>query len=253
MYSLSSPRDQNWAYFRSTGSGFLAKGRFSKLPYLYMKLGHWPKCHKLDGSWTDLQVIYRDALTAMRCRDDVLHQVVTPFAAAVGSDFILMQDNARTHTARVVIAYMDQEGIDVMDWPARSSDTNPTAHLWNLLQRRVWHRPNPPQTVQTLTEALEWHNTEQGAIRSPIRSMPRQCRRAPKLGLGMPATEQCFQSLGLNGLDNIHDMLVDCVNTFVWGYTWFSFVLLRHAYHHLSFLSGLWVHEYMLSHVYLVT
>ncbi len=34
-------------FFCSTGSGFRATGRFSKLPYLGMKLGHWPKCQKL--------------------------------------------------------------------------------------------------------------------------------------------------------------------------------------------------------------
>ncbi len=38
---------QNWDYFCSTGSGFRDTGRFSKLPYLGMKLGHWPKFQKL--------------------------------------------------------------------------------------------------------------------------------------------------------------------------------------------------------------
>ena len=33
--------------FRSTGSGFRDTGPFSKLPYLGMKLGHWPKFQKL--------------------------------------------------------------------------------------------------------------------------------------------------------------------------------------------------------------
>ena len=32
------PRGRNWAYFHSTGSGFRDTGRFSKLPYLGMKL-----------------------------------------------------------------------------------------------------------------------------------------------------------------------------------------------------------------------
>ena len=39
--------DTYLAYFRSTGSGFHDMGRFSKLPYLGMKLGHWPKFQKL--------------------------------------------------------------------------------------------------------------------------------------------------------------------------------------------------------------
>ncbi len=36
---------RNWAYFCSMGSGFQDTGRFLKLPYLGMKLGHWPKLH----------------------------------------------------------------------------------------------------------------------------------------------------------------------------------------------------------------
>lgn len=131
----------------------------------------------LDGR-TDLHVVDRGALTAVRYRDEVLHPIVRPFAGAVGPDFILMQDNARPHTARVVMAYLDQEGINVMEWPARSPDLNPIEHLWDMLQRRVSRRPNPPQTVQTLTEALreEWAAIDQGSIRRLIRSMPRRCR-----------------------------------------------------------------------------
>ena len=47
IYSLSIPGGWNWAYFCSTGSRFRDIGRFSKLPYLGMKLGHWPKLRKL--------------------------------------------------------------------------------------------------------------------------------------------------------------------------------------------------------------
>ncbi len=41
------PRGRNGGYFRSRSSGFRDMGRFTKLPYLGMKFGHWPKCQKL--------------------------------------------------------------------------------------------------------------------------------------------------------------------------------------------------------------
>ncbi len=47
IYSLSTHRGQKWAYFCSMGSGFRDTGRFPKLLYLGMILGHWPKCQKL--------------------------------------------------------------------------------------------------------------------------------------------------------------------------------------------------------------
>ncbi len=131
----------------------------------------------LDGR-TDLVVIDGGALTALRYRDEVLEPVVGPFAGALGQDFVLMHDNARPHTARVVQAYLEQEGINVMEWPARSPCLNQIAHLWDILQRRVLGRQNPPATVQALTAALreEWNGINQVSVRRLIRSMPRRCR-----------------------------------------------------------------------------
>ena len=40
------PRGRNWAYFHSMGNSFQNTGRFSKLPYLGMKLVHWTKFQK---------------------------------------------------------------------------------------------------------------------------------------------------------------------------------------------------------------
>ena len=62
----------------------------------------------LDGR-TDLVVIDGGALTAVRHRDEVLEPVVRPFARALGQDFVLMPDNARPHTARVVQTYLEQD------------------------------------------------------------------------------------------------------------------------------------------------
>ena len=71
----------------------------------------------LDGQ-KDLVVIDRGALTAVRYQDEVLEPVVQSFAGALGQDFVLLHGYARPHTARVVEAYMEQEGIDVTEWPA---------------------------------------------------------------------------------------------------------------------------------------
>lgn len=127
---------------------------------------------------TDLYVIARGTLTAVRYRDEILHPIVRPFAGAVGAGFILVQDNARPHTARLSMQYLEDESIEVMDWPARSPDLNPIEHVWDILGRRVRERNPPPTNVQQLREALveEWHGIPQGVIQHIVLSMPQRCQ-----------------------------------------------------------------------------
>ncbi len=136
----------------------------------------------LDGR-TDLVVVDGGALTAVRYRDAVLEPVVRPFAGTLGQDFVLMHDNARPHTARVVQAYLEQEGIDVMEWPTPSTDLNPIEHFWDILQRHVSWRQNPPPHNSPELLREEWNGINQVSVRRLIRSMPRRCR-------------ECIQSRG---------------------------------------------------------
>jgi hypothetical protein len=50
---------------------------------------------------------------------------------------ILMQDNPKPCTARIVSGYLQDVGIQVMNWPARSPDLNPMEHLWNNMGKRL--------------------------------------------------------------------------------------------------------------------
>ncbi|GFT63735.1 transposable element Tcb2 transposase [Trichonephila clavipes] len=55
----------------------------------------------IDGR-TDLYIIRDGPLTARRYRDEILRPIVVPYAAAIGDDFILMDDNCRPHHANLV-------------------------------------------------------------------------------------------------------------------------------------------------------
>ncbi|GFV01454.1 DDE_3 domain-containing protein [Trichonephila clavipes] len=78
---------------------------------------------------TDLHVFHGGTVTGLRYRDEILDPYVRPYAAAIGNDFILMDDNARPHRARIVEEYLEDHGLDRMEWPARSPDLNPIEHL----------------------------------------------------------------------------------------------------------------------------
>ncbi|GFX45077.1 transposable element Tcb2 transposase [Trichonephila clavipes] len=111
--------------------------------------------------WRDRGNLYtiRDgSLTARRYTDEILRPIVVPYAATIGDDFILMDDNCRPHRANLVEDFIFEEGIVRMEWPGCSPDMNPIEHVWDALERRVAGRQPLPQTLQGLERALleEW-------------------------------------------------------------------------------------------------
>ncbi|KAI3353830.1 hypothetical protein L3Q82_005044 [Scortum barcoo] len=97
------------------------------------------------GGRTALHVLARGSLTAIRYRDEILRPLVRPYAGAVGPGFLLMQDNARHHVAGVCQQFLQDEGIDAMDWPTRSPDLNPIEHICG--HHVLLHPPTPRCTT----------------------------------------------------------------------------------------------------------
>ncbi|GFX12534.1 transposable element Tcb2 transposase [Trichonephila clavipes] len=64
----------------------------------------------IDGR-TYLYIIRDGPMTARRYRDEILRPIVVPYAAAIGGDFILMDDNCRRHRANLVEDFLSEEGI----------------------------------------------------------------------------------------------------------------------------------------------
>ncbi|GBM52115.1 Transposable element Tcb2 transposase [Araneus ventricosus] len=86
----------------------------------------------LDGR-TPLHVIKRGTVTGVSYRDEILEPYVRFFRGAVGPEFILMEDNGRSHRALLVDEFLESEDILRMDWPARSPDFNPIEQVWDSL------------------------------------------------------------------------------------------------------------------------
>ena len=127
---------------------------------------------------TDLHIVQHGTLNGERYITDILQEYVIPFAPFVGDNFILMHDNARPHTARIVTGFLRDTNIDVMDWPARSPDLNPIEHMWDALGRAVRGRLNPPETLEQLSETLieEWNRIFEQYVQNLILSIGRRCR-----------------------------------------------------------------------------
>jgi transposase len=54
-----------------------------------------------------------------------------------------MDDNARPHRSRAVIAYLQSEVVTFVPWPAMSPDLNLIEHIWDMLGRRMQAREPP--------------------------------------------------------------------------------------------------------------
>ena len=62
-----------------------------------------------------------------------------------------MDDNAATHPSRIVTAYLEEHGVERMNWPTKSPDMNPIKHAWACC-RCLSVRPNKKSTIQELAE-----------------------------------------------------------------------------------------------------
>ena len=135
-----------------------------------------------EGSQDDITLtllLFLFNLTGVRYRDEILAQHVQPFMRAHQDVEMFQHDNARPHTARVCTAFLQNAGIQVMDWPAKSPDLSPIENLWATLGDRIQQMANQPRTVAELAAALqrEWHAIPQATIRNLFNSMRRRCTK----------------------------------------------------------------------------
>ncbi|GFW81545.1 transposable element Tcb2 transposase [Trichonephila clavipes] len=131
------------------------------------------------GGHTDLHVFHGGTVTGLRYRDEILDPYVRPYAATIGNDFILMDDNARPHRARIVEEYLEDHGLERIEWPARSPDLNPIEHLWEYLGREVAALNPPPRSLHELKQGLlcVWFSLPIPVSDNLINSMGNRCRQ----------------------------------------------------------------------------
>jgi transposase len=115
-------------------------------------------------------------LTAVRYRDEIIqphHMHVIDRQRE-----LIHQDNARPHTARVTMDYLEQNNINVLPWPSKSPNLNPIEHLWDQLDKRVRQQQPPHQTLNQLRQMLQqkWRTIPRNNVRNLIEYMPRRCR-----------------------------------------------------------------------------
>jgi len=83
------------------------------------------------GNLTRLELVNGN-LNGARYGDAILRPVVVPFLQRRGPGAIFQHDNATTHTCHVSRTFLQQQNVNVLDWPANSPDLSPIEHVWDV-------------------------------------------------------------------------------------------------------------------------
>lgn len=88
----------------------------------------------------------------------------------VGQEGILIHNNARVHTAKIIRIIFQDRNIKVMKWPPYFPDLNPIENLWAVMKKEIYkihpkleHAPDTDETLHALIEAAKqaWHAISQ--------------------------------------------------------------------------------------------
>ena len=96
---------------------------------------------------TELQVLESGIMNGERNCNEIILRHVRLFRAAVGKDFVFMDDNATPHRARLVGDYVEEVDTGRMVWPTKLPDLSPIEHVRDALGRAIARHQHLPRTV----------------------------------------------------------------------------------------------------------
>ncbi|KAG2773851.1 hypothetical protein PC129_g16332 [Phytophthora cactorum] len=97
-----------------------------------------------------------------------------------GVDYIYQQDNASIHRSKLSIEFFEEEGIKLLDWPARLPDLNPIENVWAMMARIFYHNGKQYDSVAEMRAAIiaAWEALDTSYLGKLVDSLPKRCMRS---------------------------------------------------------------------------
>ncbi len=111
---------------------------------------------------------------------DILEPFMLPSADQLfkDADFIFQQDLAPAHTTKSTKSWLNDRGVDVLDWPANSPDLNPIENLWGIVKWKMRNKRTKKKEMSWRTllknPVLSYHISSATNWSSPCHAKLRQ-------------------------------------------------------------------------------
>lgn len=107
-----------------------------------------------------------------------LSEYLLPFVdKEFGRDCIFQQDGASIHTSTTTKSFLEDQQVEIMEWPSLSPDLNIIENVWGVLARAVYDGGRQFETKESLIATIraEWAKIDPNLLAKLFESLERRC------------------------------------------------------------------------------
>ena len=98
-------------------------------------------------------------------------------ASKMGMDrYIFQHDNDPKHSSKFVSQFLEENKIEVLNWPSRSPDINPIEHVWAHMKRELRGKMFKNKNDLKMALLALWEDISQEFLEKLVQSMPRRVK-----------------------------------------------------------------------------